>query len=191
MLSYLPSFCNAFPAHPTPARGGPAARRPLCRCRLLLAAVARRRRRLAGAADLQRSQPDACGTHTPQSALQPHVTCPSSPRPSSMACLWWTPPRVSLLEHQTCPRRRSVQACARVLASPHAPACAAVIMRASRGMRQAFRHTSWSRGCVPTGDAPRTYGRPGCVPTGDAPRTYGRRFSLEALPPQTLRPSRL
>jgi hypothetical protein len=37
----------------------------------------------------------------------------------------------------------------------------------------------------------RTYGRPGCVPTGDAPRTYGRRFSLETLPPQTLMPSRL
>jgi hypothetical protein len=37
----------------------------------------------------------------------------------------------------------------------------------------------------------RTYGRPGCVPTGDAPRTYGRRISTEVFPPQTLLHSRL
>jgi hypothetical protein len=51
----------------------------------------------------------------------------------------------------------------------------------ARRERQAFTRT-W---CAATRDRsaylqeppPRTYGRPGCVPTGDAPRTYGRRIS--------------
>jgi hypothetical protein len=145
MLSYLPSFCNAFSAHPTPARCGPAARGPL---------------RLAGGADLQRSQPYACCTRALRSVLQPHVTCPSSPGQCSRVRLWWIPPRINLLEHQTCPRRQPAQARALMPASLHAPACAAVIVREPRGVRQAFWHT---------------YGRPGCVPTGDRVRTYGRR----------------
>jgi hypothetical protein len=37
----------------------------------------------------------------------------------------------------------------------------------------------------------RTYGRPGCVPTGDAPRTYGRRFSMQSYTKQSVMHPRL
>lgn len=167
MLSYLPSFCNAFPLRPTPPTpGGPAARWPRHRSHLRLARVAR----------LRCSQPYASCTHALRSVRQSRVTCPSSPEQCSTERLWWTSHLVRLLEHQTCPRRPSAPAHACVPASRHVSACAAVIIRASRGGRQACWPPSW---------------RTGCVPTGDAPRTYGRRFSLEALPPQTLMPSRL
>ena len=121
-------------------------------CRLLFAAVTQRRRRLAGAARLQRFQLYACGTRALWFIRQPHVTWPSLPRQDPMACLLWTPQLVILLEHPTFPRRPLAQARARVPAPLHALACAAVIVRASRGVRQACWQTSWSTGCVPTGD---------------------------------------
>ena len=80
--------------------------------------------------------------------------------------LWWTP-LVRLLEPQTSPRCPSAQAHALIPASRHVPACAAVIVRASRGVRQACWPPSWSTGCVPTGDRGAYLRETPRVPTGD------------------------
>jgi hypothetical protein len=83
------------------------------------------------------------------------------------------------------------QARARVPAPLHALACAAVIVRASKGVRQACWQTSWSTGCVPTGDRGAYLRETPRVPTGDAPRTYGRRFSMQASTKQSVMRPRL
>ena len=149
MLSYLPSFCNAFPLHSPPAPGGPAARRPRHPYR----------RRLAGVARLQRSQ--------------------------------WPQPRVRLLEPQPSPRCQAAQAHALIPASRHVSVCAAIIVRAPRGVRRACWPPSWSTGCVPTGDRGAYLRETPRVPTGDAPRTYGRRFSMQASTKQSVMRPRL
>ena len=88
MLSYLPSFCNIFPARPTPARCEPVARGLRCRCHPLLEAMAGRTRGVVTPVCLRRSRHPVGLMRLGLSAPRRPLTHTDAPTLRVPACPW-------------------------------------------------------------------------------------------------------
>jgi hypothetical protein len=145
MLSHLPPFCNAFPAHPLPAwRGAWASWRR--RGRPHRVTVVWRTLDLARSAPLSR---DLQAGHTPLhlSTTHPPGTCTYSPMKYSAASRWRTPRATSVCTHDASARRQQPHAQARAATGLYTPDCSAAIVQEHRSMgRLLWRTRPMTRG---------------------------------------------
>ena len=168
MLPYCQQFCNLFSASSPPAwQGSRVDERHRRGCPLRLA-VAWRAVGLTGPPRIRQSV-QAGRTSARRSVPHPHVTCTSPQMQHSATCIWWPPRSVCLFNHHASTRRHPPHVLTIAAAYLGAPDCSGAIFPEPTGVvRSVWR--------VPTGEAPRTYGRGTSylrerhlVPTGEAP----------------------